>query len=103
VVEPLVIKPYDIDGARIVLVGGEIDAATAPQLAEVLDNCDGPTVCVDLTDVTFVDSTGLAVFATAYKRAAERGAAFMVQNVTPHVRRVFEITTLDHLLAIEPL
>ena len=101
-VEPLVINPYDVDSTRFIRVAGEIDIATAPQLAAVLDECDGKAVCVDLADVTFVDSYALSVLSKAHRRAVEHGAAFTVRNTAANVRKVFEVTKLDYMLAVEP-
>ena len=101
-VEPLVIGPVDVvDGARIVRLVGELDIATGPQLAAVLDACDGTTICVDITGVTFVDSSGLAVLARAHRHAGDHEAALTVQNAAPNVRKVFEITNLDFLLDVD--
>jgi anti-anti-sigma factor len=50
-----------VDATRILCVAGEIDIATAPQLAEALEAYNGSPVCVDLTGVTFMDSSGIAV------------------------------------------
>ena len=74
----------------------------APLLAEALEQCNGSPACVDLADVTFLDSTGIAVLVAANKRASERATEFTIRNAAPNVRRVFEITGLDDLLAFEP-
>ena len=100
-VEPFVINDYDLDGTRVIKVAGEIDAATAPQLAESLERCSGMSVCVDLAEVTFIDSSGLAVLSRAHKRADETGGEFSVKNPAANVRKAFEITRLDHLLTLE--
>ena len=101
-VEPFVIDPYDIDGTRFIRVAGELDGATAPLLAEVLEQCNGTPACVDLGAVTFLDSSGVAVIVDAHKRAAESATDFRVTNAAPNVRRVFTITGLDDLLTLEP-
>ena len=74
----------------------------APLIAEALEQCNGSPACVDLADVTFLDSTGIAVLVAANKRASERATEFTIRNAAPNVRRVFEITGLDDLLAFEP-
>ena len=95
--EPLVIGPVDfVGGTRIVRLAGELDIATAPQLAAVLDECRGTSVCVDIVGVTFVDSSGLAVLARAHRLAGEQ--AFTIRNAASNVQKVFEITRLAFLL-----
>jgi anti-anti-sigma factor len=102
VVEPLVIQRCRVDGTRIIRVAGELDMATAPQLAFVLARCDDKEVCVDLAEVTFLDSSGLAVLSRAHRRAAQREGEFTVQNAAPNVRKIFEVTNLTCLLGSEP-
>ena len=101
--EPLAVASRDdVDGTHIIDVTGELDVATGPQLAAVLDECDDrTTVVVDLAHVTFLDSSGLAVLIKAHKQAVKREASFTVQNPQPNVRKVFEITRLDHLIRVD--
>ena len=102
-VEPLVIDHCDVNGVHTIGVAGEVDIATAAQLAAVLEQCDGSCVCVDLAGVTYMDSSGLALLVAASRSAAEREAEFTVRNVAPHVQRTFELTGIEHLLSVEPL
>ena len=99
----LVIDPYDADGTRFIRVAGEIDAASAPLLAEALEQCNGSPVCVDLANVTFMDSSGVAVLVAAHKRAAEHNLELTIANAAPHMLKVLEIANLDHLLNREPI
>ena len=101
--DALSLTVYDVDGTRIIHAKGEIDMATAPQLAAVLAQCGITSVCVDLTDVTFMDSSGLGVLLRAHKRAAERNVELMIANAAPNVMKVLEITNLDHVLNCEPV
>jgi anti-sigma B factor antagonist len=60
-----------IDGGeqRHLVVRGEIDIKTAPQLETALDDVPAAaTVLVDMTEVAFIDSTGLRVLALARSR-----------------------------------
>ena len=87
---------------RIVAARGELDLHTAPRLAEALaPHMDaGAAVIADLTAVTFMDSSGLAVFVDALARARETGATLRVVAPEPRVRRVFEITGLDAMVPV---
>lgn len=64
------------DGAQSVTPGGELDLLTAPLLARALREVEqdgaGPIV-LDLTRVTFMDSSGLAVLLEAVSRSRTRG------------------------------
>ncbi|GAA2374291.1 STAS domain-containing protein [Dactylosporangium salmoneum] len=91
--------------AAVVTATGELDIATTPQLRQflhaVLDEHDTPLV-VDLTAVQFIDSTGLGVLVSVFKRLAGRGQALTL--VSPHERllRIFRLTALDRVFTIVP-
>lgn len=91
------------DGSTVVAARGEIDVATAPALRErldlVIDRDSGPVV-VDLTSVTFIDSTGLGVLIGARQRCAEGSRDLRIVIVEPRILKVFEITGLTDLFSI---
>jgi anti-sigma B factor antagonist len=85
----------------VIRVAGEVDVATAPQLQEAtarLGNAHGVAV-VDLTDVTFIDSSGLAVLASAWKAVTEvAGGDLLMVVPRPDILQVFEITGLAEVM-----
>ncbi len=87
----------------VIGVGGEIDVYTAPRLREKLDSVldsEIASLCVDLTDVNFLDSTGLGVLVGAMKRVNERGGRLLVVCARPHILKVFEVTGLTSVFDI---
>jgi anti-sigma B factor antagonist len=86
----------------VISVTGEIDVATAPRLAAALAQpADSPAIVVDLTNVEFLDSSGLNVLAARAQEASREGGRFRV--VVPRlnvIRRVIEITNLVETLGI---
>jgi anti-sigma B factor antagonist len=97
----------ETDGDRcIVAVGGELDAQTAPQLtAEAggrLDTADFSRVVVDLSDVTFLDSTGIAALVRLRNKALDIGKQLALRSPGPRVLKVLQITALDTIFEIEP-
>lgn len=87
---------------RVVAVGGEIDVYTAPTLRERLEAVLGSGVtklCIDLTDVQFLDSTGLGVL-VGTMRKMPAGADLVVVCNRPHVLKVFEVTGLSKVFDI---
>ena len=88
---------------HLIVVSGEVDMATAPSLAEALDQFVSGTVTVDLSDVTFIDSTGLKALVAAHRRIERRRSRLIVRGVAPIVRRLFEIAGLDALLHADPI
>lgn len=77
----------------------ELDPSTEPDIEALLAACpaDGETV-VDMSEVTFCDSTGLRVIVAHWRRHEDAGGSLQVVGAAPHVRRVFQITGLQHLL-----
>jgi anti-sigma B factor antagonist len=77
-----------LNGAIVISVSGELDMATATQVEETLDACNGNRVVVDGTALTFIDSSGLHVLLK--KRPHGRPAALVVDPES-NVARVFDI------------
>lgn len=91
------------DGVTIVALKGDIDVSQAPALRDLLGQVmDGSStrVLLDLTDVGFLDSSGLGLLVTAHRRAADSGWAFGVAGAGSSVSRVFELTRTTRLLRI---
>ncbi|WP_446218892.1 STAS domain-containing protein [Micromonospora sp. IBHARD004] len=90
---------------RVVLTPvGEIDMASVPAFDQVLDALlDRPGVVeilIDLADVPFLDSTGVAALLRGAAEAVGRGATLRVANPRPVVARVLRITAVDVLLGL---
>jgi anti-anti-sigma factor len=91
----------DHDATRTVRPCGEIDIATVPfvhaSLAAALS--DGfRSVVLDLSDTTFIDSSGIALALDAFERATSRGIGFRVVPGPDHVHRAFVICGLVDVL-----
>ena len=87
-----------------VTVTGEIDCASAPGLRAILDRLldDAPReIVVDLTGVTFLDSAGLCVLASAHRRVLVAGGRLRVLAASRAVIRPLQITGLWNLLGGE--
>jgi anti-sigma B factor antagonist len=85
-----------------VLVSGEIDIATSPRLQECLASiADQAVVAVDLTEVPFVESSGIAVLVAEHKRRVAAGGQLVVTGSSPLTRRVFELTGVDRFLDLD--
>ena len=101
---PNAITITHVDGVASIRVAGELDVATAPDLRACLLDAIATTrtVVVDLTDLGFIDSTGIGVLIGAAKRLAAEGGEIRLQGVRPKTMRVFEITGVARMIAIEP-
>jgi anti-anti-sigma factor len=87
---------YESDprGVRVRIMG-ELDLATAPELDRVLDELgnDGhDEMVIDLSEVSFMDSMGLASIVRAYRNAEASGRRVVLHRGPAQVQRLFEIT-----------
>jgi anti-anti-sigma factor len=81
--------------ARVVIaVAGEVDMATAPQLAECLHQHRDVDVIVDLSGVTFLDSSGISALVVAYKGLHDAGHTLTTTGEQDNVRMVIETSGL---------
>ena len=97
------LSTFNSNGATIVEAGGELELHNAPRLREELKRIcetDKPRCVVNMSDVSFIDSTGVGVLVGALKRAREHGGSLALACPQPRVRRVFEITGLLQALPI---
>ena len=87
----------------VVAAGGELDAYAAPDLSHAFTSVAGEhRIVVDLETASFLDSTALGIVVRAIRELDERrGRSFIVLPTGP-ARRIFEITTLDRVLAVAP-
>jgi anti-sigma B factor antagonist len=100
-VEILEVSTEDRDGLVHVALVGELDLSTVAKLQDELSRVEAaspPTVVVDLSKLTFLDSTGLRCIVTADERAREAGRRMVVVRGPDPVQRVFTITRLDDRL-----
>ena len=87
----------------VLVVGGDLDLASAPQLsaalAGVLRRGLGARVVLDLGGVGFIDAAGLGCIVRAGNRLAGRGGALAVRRPSRRARRLFELCDLGELLS----
>ena len=91
----------EVQGRAVVVASGEIDMITAPGLREALGAaCQVSTrVVLDLTSVTFFDSSGVSVLVDALRQAHEgHRVSLSLAGATATVRRVLDITSISTML-----
>jgi anti-anti-sigma factor len=90
----------------ILQLAGEVDMASVPLLHETYGEVCGESgsgLIIDLSGVTFLDSSGLAILISIHEELEARGAQLTILAPTPPVRRLFGLTGLDSVFEIEPL
>ena len=88
--------------STVVRPRGDIDVCTSPTLREqlsILIAQDDPVVDVDLSEVRYLDSSGVAVLMRAWKTLDGQGRTLRLRNASAPVRRVFAVLALDKYLA----
>jgi anti-sigma B factor antagonist len=90
---------------HVIHVKGEIHVSTVKDFAQRLDEAMGraaAAIVLDLTEVEFIDSTGLSVLLNGLRSVTRRGGRLALAISNPTVLRLFEITRLDATFDIEP-
>ncbi|HTL84796.1 MAG TPA: STAS domain-containing protein [Acidimicrobiia bacterium] len=83
---------------------GDVDTGTAPQVRLELRhaiNSNGADLVIDCSELTFIDSTGIAVLLEANRLLEVDGRTVLIVNVPPGPRRVFDALGLTDLLRFE--
>lgn len=85
-------------------VVGEIDAFTAPVLKERLESVQSVAAVqaeIDLSEVDYIDSTGLGIFIGFYKAIQKNGGYVKFTGVNERLERLFDITGINKIIDIE--
>jgi anti-sigma B factor antagonist len=91
--------------AVIMRLIGEIDMVTAPTVRDAAMSAihrHSPYLHIDLSGVTFMDSTGLEVLLATRRRAEAAGGCLYLEDPSRRVIRVLEVTGVDRLFDIRP-
>jgi anti-sigma B factor antagonist len=104
-VQLLAVERTSEEGVELLSVEGELDIATAPRLISALNGAVQEalrSLVVDLSEVNFMDSTGLALLINAHRRLTRRSKGFAVVCPPGPLWRVFEVTDMVDTLHVCP-
>jgi anti-anti-sigma factor len=91
------------DGPLVALsVYGELDMASSGLLVEQLriaEDSDAEQIVLDLSELEFIDSTGLTTIVAATRRSSENGNRLVGLRAGGQVKRVLEITGIDQVVS----
>ena len=92
------------DGPTVIKLSGEMDVANAHAVSACLNGLldAGADVVIDLSELQFIDSTGLGVLVTAGGRAREGGHRIRLRAPSKNVASTLSVTGLDRVFTIEP-
>ena len=92
-------------GMTVVRPQGTLDRNSVPAFHQILEaevHRAERGLIVVLADITFMDSSGLAVLIEGLKWSRRRALPYVLTHVTPAVQRVLELARLEHLFPIAP-
>lgn len=99
----LEIESLLIEGEAVLRLSGELDMDSADLFAEATRLVHAhtiPTLVLDLTELSFIDSSGLREIVVALTRQREIGGALVLRSPTAQVRRVLDIVGMSEILTI---
>jgi anti-sigma B factor antagonist len=100
--QPVVAAVEQQGKATIVRLAGELDLYNADEARDALADAseqDPERIVIDLSEISFVDSTGLGVLVAARSKLKNR-RALLLAAPKPETRRALEISGLDRFLAV---
>ena len=92
------------DGPAVVKLSGEMDVANAGAVSACLNGLidAGADVVIDLSDLQFIDSTGLGVLVSVGGRARQGGQRVRLRAPGKNVASTLSMTGLDRVFTIDP-
>jgi len=83
-------------------IGGELDEHSANyarlNLDEQMSNADFKQIIIDLSNLDFMDSTGIGVLIGRYKKMKQRGIPIFISNPSVHADKIFRMTALYDIM-----
>ena len=89
--------------SALVRIRGDLDLQVVDQVTEALtriESAEPDLLVIDLSRLTFMDSSGMGVVAAAHVRALEAGRRFALVRPPGGVRQAFDRTRLDEVITI---
>ncbi|MEV0202953.1 STAS domain-containing protein [Nonomuraea sp. NPDC050691] len=83
-------------------LSGDLDYGTVSELTALPLDRGVRRLDVDLSGLSFIDSSGLAALIRLYHQAERADAVLRVVAVTPYLRNVLRMTALDRLFSLPP-
>ena len=88
----------DREGGKIIVLSGDIDMYTSPgvrkQLLRLIDQRVS-VIMVDLADVTYIDSSGIATFVEGLKGMMSYSGRLKFFGIPPRIKEIFNFSKLD--------
>lgn len=99
---PFNLETSRIGSHRVIVVKGEVDLASAPEMDTALAKFKNQEVFIDLRKVEFMDSAGLRVLLTHQGRIEDQGGNLILVLTEGPVARLLELAGVRDRFAIRP-
>lgn len=96
---------YEIKSDTLIIKpAGEVDIYTSPELKnkvlELIEN-NSANIIIDGENLEYIDSTGLGVLMSIYKKLRDRNLNFKITKLKPNIYKLFDITGLNKVFNIQ--
>jgi anti-sigma B factor antagonist len=91
------------EGITVLSIKGRLDAITSLAVKQVLQkiiDTEQPKIIIDLQEVPFIDSSGLASLVSGLRLAREKDGTIVLSGVQSQARTVFHLTMMDRVFSI---
>ena len=92
-----------LDGIPVLDVTGEIDIYTTPQFKEAVSAAideNKPAIIINMTQVTYMDSSGFGTLLSATKRLRPLDGALYLTGCNESIQRMLQITRLNTIFGV---
>ncbi len=99
------IETQESGKATLVKVSGEVDMSNSPKVREILMDLAKKKVSgivVDLGEVSYMDSSGIATLVEGLQETSSYGGKFHLASLSPKVQQVFDLARLSDVFKIFP-
>lgn len=101
--QALEVAVQSVGSHAVVQIAGELDAYTAPKLRGELTDLTSKhqhTLVLDVSGISFIDSSGLGVLVGAFKRARTHSGAVCLLSPDARMRKMLRITGLERVFGV---
>lgn len=95
-------KTWETDGFSVLELSGDVDLSCSPDARKQVLQCldGGLHLLVDLSGVTYIDSSGIASLVEGFQTAKKKGVKFGLVGVSPAALSVLQLARLDKVFPI---
>jgi anti-sigma B factor antagonist len=93
----------DNGNETVLKIEGTLDAVTAPELRSVVDDLVSESrkeVTLDLADLRLIDSSGVGVIVSLFKRVRANGGQVRITGLRDQPRAIFRLLRLDRVFPV---